>query len=349
MARKIFVNYRREDDRAAAARIHDRLASVFGSSNVFLDVDDLLPGQRFDKELDEALARTEIFVAIIGSRWMQLLSERQAAGGRDYVREEIAGALARGIPVIPVLIERASLPRQAELPEDIQALALHQKHDVSHEHFGRDMEALVRAIRTDHTMIRADGGVRGGRVLAGAFSALAIAVVGAYLADARFARPPISAPAPGVSDSSNRVIAEPTIGPASLCNLGWVSEKNGIVPSGALSGGQQASWQLYVCRTISPQGWLPGKLIRGWACYVAEGGQEIAAHEYEVLIADSCRTKWQYAPSGVNSRQCRSMRDRNRNAGLHLPRKAYRWRRPHRTCRVDHQPQMQNQLWRKGI
>ena len=46
MSGKIFINYRRDDERAVAARIRDRLAGVFGSSNVFMDVDNLMAGQR---------------------------------------------------------------------------------------------------------------------------------------------------------------------------------------------------------------------------------------------------------------------------------------------------------------
>ena len=76
-----------------------------------MDVDNLLAGQRFDRELEKALGETDVFIAVIGPRWMELLGER-ASGERDYVREEIAGALKRGIVVIPVLVERTPLPRR---------------------------------------------------------------------------------------------------------------------------------------------------------------------------------------------------------------------------------------------
>ena len=45
------VNYRRDDAKAEAARLHDRLAQSFGAANVFMDVDNLLPGERFDLRL----------------------------------------------------------------------------------------------------------------------------------------------------------------------------------------------------------------------------------------------------------------------------------------------------------
>lgn len=147
MPGKIFVNYRRDDARDMAARIRDRLAAAFGEANVFMDVDNLMAGQRFDKELEKALAETDVFLAVIGPRWLELLAERQTSGERDYVRMEIAEALRRGIVVIPVLIELTPLPRDDELPGDIRELVLHLKRVVTHEQFGHDIARLVEAIR----------------------------------------------------------------------------------------------------------------------------------------------------------------------------------------------------------
>jgi hypothetical protein len=158
MPGKVFVNYRRDDARDMAARIRDRLAATFGDANVFMDVDDLLAGQRFDKELEKALDQTDVFLAVIGPRWLELLAERQASGERDYVREEIAGALQRGIVVIPVLIERTPLTRAEALPEDIRDLALHQTHEVAHVRFGRDVAELKEAIRLARKAARAEAG-----------------------------------------------------------------------------------------------------------------------------------------------------------------------------------------------
>ena len=148
VAGKIFVNYRRDDAKAEAARLHDRLAQSFGAANVFMDVDNLLPGERFDLRLKEALAGTDVFLAVIGARWLTLLEARAQSGERDYVREEIAAALAAKLVVIPVLMDRAPLPKAASLPGDIRELALYHKHDVVYESFGRDVQALIAAIET---------------------------------------------------------------------------------------------------------------------------------------------------------------------------------------------------------
>jgi formylglycine-generating enzyme required for sulfatase activity len=147
MACKIFINYRRDDSKAEAARLRDRLAQTFGAVNVFMDVDNLLAGERFDLQLQAALGKADIFLAVIGPRWIELLRARAAKGERDYVRDEIAVALVKGLTVIPVSIDRTPLPRPESLPADIRNLVLHQKHDVIHESFGRDVSALIEAIK----------------------------------------------------------------------------------------------------------------------------------------------------------------------------------------------------------
>jgi hypothetical protein len=123
-----------------------------------MDVDDLLAGLRFDEELAKALAACDVFLAIIGPRWMELLRTRASSGDRDYVREEIAEALRRKIVVIPVRVGRdgqlPALPRADDLPPEIRDLVHYQKHDVTYEHFGRDASALVGAITAVRRHVR---------------------------------------------------------------------------------------------------------------------------------------------------------------------------------------------------
>ncbi|MGZ9051253.1 MAG: toll/interleukin-1 receptor domain-containing protein [Rhodoplanes sp.] len=159
MPGKIFVSYRRDDAAGDARGVRDGLVARFGKSNVFMDVDNLLAGQRFDKELAKALTACDVLVAIIGPRWLALLKARIVSEERDYIREEISAALKRGIIVIPARIGREghmpALPRPEDLPEDIRDLVLYQKHDITHEHFGRDMTELSEAI----TKVRGSGAI----------------------------------------------------------------------------------------------------------------------------------------------------------------------------------------------
>jgi hypothetical protein len=102
--------------------------------------------------LAKALDACDVFVAVIGPRWYDLAYARAQAGDYDYVRSEIAAALQRGITIIPVRVGREGnmprLPRPNELPEDIRGLVFHQKHDIAHERFRRDIADLVQEIES---------------------------------------------------------------------------------------------------------------------------------------------------------------------------------------------------------
>jgi formylglycine-generating enzyme required for sulfatase activity len=193
MAGRIFVSYRRDDDPGFAGRVRDILAERFGANNVFMDVDNLIAGRRFDAELAKALATCDVFIAIIGARWTDLLRERLASGERDWVLEEIAEALKRRIAVIPLRVGREgqlpALPRPGDLPELVRDLIQYQKHDVTHERFGADIGGLCAAVAE----VRRDG--RGWRLRArwaagaGVVGSLAVLCAGAYFTGTQVWRP----------------------------------------------------------------------------------------------------------------------------------------------------------------
>ena len=198
MPGKIFVSYRRDDDPNGAARVRDALAARFGKANIFMDVDNLLAGLRFDEELAKALAACDVFLAIIGTRWLDLLKAKAASGERDYVCEEISEALKRKIAVIPVRVGRdgqlAPLPRPDDLPTAIRDLVHYQKHDVSHENFGRDANALAEAIVAVRRHLRPTGGSVVPLVPWRWISATAVSVLGIGYAGAYYAGMPVPWP-----------------------------------------------------------------------------------------------------------------------------------------------------------
>ena len=67
---RIFVNYRRDDSRGMAGRLHDRLAQAFGRKNIFMDVDNTPPGVDFVSYLNNQVAACEVFLAVIGPNWL---------------------------------------------------------------------------------------------------------------------------------------------------------------------------------------------------------------------------------------------------------------------------------------
>lgn len=112
----VFISYRRDDSAGEAGRLADTLEARFGRERVFRDVEDIPAGQDFAREIDRTLARTDTLLVIIGREW---LAVKDASGRRrlddtqDFVRLEIAAALAHGIRVLSVLVRGAFLCRCA--------------------------------------------------------------------------------------------------------------------------------------------------------------------------------------------------------------------------------------------
>lgn len=146
---RIFISYRREDAAGFAGRLYDRLAANFGEERLFMDIDAILPGEDFVDVINRELDSCAVLVAVIGPNW---LSAADAAGRPrldnpdDFVRLEIGKALERNIRVIPVLWQRAVMPRSSELPKDLTSLARRNAVEVEHASFQRDVAPLMTAL-----------------------------------------------------------------------------------------------------------------------------------------------------------------------------------------------------------
>lgn len=147
--RNIFISYRRDDSAGHAGRLFDGLAERFGAGNVFMDVSDLQPGQDYVHALDQALARADCVLAVIGPRWA---GAADAAGQRriddpdDLVCREIGAGLARQATVIPVLVHGATMPAAEALPPALRALARRQAITLSDQRWERDIDELARLL-----------------------------------------------------------------------------------------------------------------------------------------------------------------------------------------------------------
>src|SRR5262245_3615344 len=150
MASKIFISYRREDSAFAARGVHDRLEREFGRDSLFMDVDAIPLGLDFVKGLGAEVAKCDVRLAIIGPNWLDATDEdgnRRLDSENDFVRIEIAAALNRNIPVIPILLEGTRIPRAERLPDELKSLARRNGLDVRHASFRSDMDRLVRGLR----------------------------------------------------------------------------------------------------------------------------------------------------------------------------------------------------------
>lgn len=150
MGRAIFISYRRDDTEGEAGRLFDDLARSFGEQSVFMDVSGINPGADFRKAIDDNVASCGVLLAIIGPAWASITSP---SGGRrlddpnDFVRLEIASALARDVAVIPVLVHDAKMPRPEDLPEDLKNLSYRNSVEITHTRWNSDVQLLTGALK----------------------------------------------------------------------------------------------------------------------------------------------------------------------------------------------------------
>jgi hypothetical protein len=163
MAAKVFISYRRADSAGYAGRVMDRLDRELGRDLVFMDVDAIPLGTNFSKVLHEEVAKCGVLLAVIGPNWLDVRDEhgnRRLDDPNDFVHIEIAAALQRNIPVIPVLLEGARIPKATELPEDLKELSLRNGMEIRHASFQDDMNRLIRGLKGQSDQADAADGVQ---------------------------------------------------------------------------------------------------------------------------------------------------------------------------------------------
>jgi hypothetical protein len=146
----IFVSYRREGGSGFAGRIEADLQRRFGAGEVFRDVDDLTSGEDFVQGLLRALRTCRVLIVVVGKSWLTAAGTggaRRLDDPRDFVRQEIAAALARDdVQVIPVLVEGARMPSETDLPDELKPLARRQAHELADSRWDYDMGRLADTI-----------------------------------------------------------------------------------------------------------------------------------------------------------------------------------------------------------
>jgi hypothetical protein len=145
---RVFICYRREDAGYPAGWLFDQVTARLGAGRVFKDVDSIEPGDDFAEVITNAVQSCGVLLAVIGGRWLAAAGQdgRRLDDPNDFVRLEIEAALARGVRVIPVLVEGARMPRADQLPVSLAPLARRQAIALSHSRFSADLTGLLNLL-----------------------------------------------------------------------------------------------------------------------------------------------------------------------------------------------------------
>jgi uncharacterized protein with WD repeat len=141
---RVFISYRRSDSRHLAGRLRDRMADAFGDENVFFDVESIGFGMDFREVIRHTLGTVDVVLTLVGPGF----SPQRLARPDDVVRLELTTAFDLQVPVVPVLVEAAEMPRPETLPEDLRGFAyLHAARLRADPDFRPDADRLVDAAR----------------------------------------------------------------------------------------------------------------------------------------------------------------------------------------------------------
>ena len=108
---RITISYRREDSEAVTGRIFDRLVAYYGRDSIFRDIYNIPLGVDFRHHINLILDQSDIVLAIVGPQWLgPRRGQMRIHNSADPVRLEIEAVLRRDVPLIPILVGRATMP-----------------------------------------------------------------------------------------------------------------------------------------------------------------------------------------------------------------------------------------------
>ena len=149
-----FINYRRSDSAQAAQGLYAQLIARFGPSNVFLDVSAILPGSKWPDRLRSSLEEADVLLLVIGPRWLTAANQygqRRLDDEQDWVRKEIAFAISKKKPIIPLLVAGATdLPPRDVLPVDIRELPYRQFWELRDDKWDHDLTVIFKLLESTY-------------------------------------------------------------------------------------------------------------------------------------------------------------------------------------------------------
>jgi len=179
---RVFLSYRREDAAGQAGRLHDDLADRLGPRSVFQDVAGIAPGERYLPVIERAIAEADVVLAVMGRRWASVADDAgnpRVHATDDLVRRELETALASEKRVIPVLVDKGTLPAREAIPESLAALLDLNAVEIRDDAWAADMDRLAAALGVPQRRRRAWRGRS--RLAAAAAVAVLLVVLSVWL------------------------------------------------------------------------------------------------------------------------------------------------------------------------
>jgi TIR domain len=138
---RVFVCHRGESA-AEAARLAGNIGGRIGADHVLVGAPLGAPESDGSPSATVgAVEQADALLALIGPGWLE-----GAATDGDRVTGELDAAIARGVPIIPVLTRRAALPERSALPASLQPLLGHQALMLPEQFWDTVVERLIERL-----------------------------------------------------------------------------------------------------------------------------------------------------------------------------------------------------------
>ena len=122
----VFVSYRTQDTKEQADRLMETLSQKHQIPSVFLDEESISGGENFKTRIGQEVSRTTIHLVLIGPKWESICTKGSQTAryleSDDWVKLEFDAAKANNARIVPVLVNRDSLPSLLNPPAWVEEL-----------------------------------------------------------------------------------------------------------------------------------------------------------------------------------------------------------------------------------
>ena len=140
----VFICYRRDDSSVYVGRLTDALEHR--GIPVFRDIQSMAPGARFRTVCVAEIARCRTQLVVVGPHWLvDSAGRRRIDDEHDMVRIEIETGLALGVPLVPILVGGAEMPKADELPEPLRDLVERHAPSLTDQWWDAGIDRLAEA------------------------------------------------------------------------------------------------------------------------------------------------------------------------------------------------------------
>jgi len=118
------------------------MRSSFGIYDVFMDITGIPKGDDFPSAIEEAIGEAKVMLIVIGPEWNR---DDRLSAEDDWVRQEIALALKRRVPVKTVLVNGATWP--PKLPKLLRRLLTINYIELRDTHWDEDVQDVTITVK----------------------------------------------------------------------------------------------------------------------------------------------------------------------------------------------------------